>query len=360
MVVRDRDRYNSMTTLSRAANVVQAAIAEEIYDIIHSAEIESDINGKFYYGDGSLVIPVMDMAPLNVEQIDIPEITVEDKFGNMQVVTSIDDIRVNYTDIEQFYSNISSSMRIKKISNCDIHTLVSILTNLTEGDNEGILYGAALSFNGVKINPLHPMVAMMIINRIVPLPETFTCILYPYQRQMRDTLNIQTVEHYEKQIKRVVAMVAINKKAPIISYSPIDSVEEGLNGFLRDENSVIRFREKSDNIGLAFTPVQFASRALTIPWYGLIESKKNNVAIKSRNIFPFLSGNIGSVYMGSRGSTCTGELDARMFGSLYVLNNMNINSMYTNQCMMPEYHNFVAACHRISMETLQAYLTVIK
>ena len=110
-------------------------------------------------------------------------------------------------------------------------------------------------------------------------------------------------------------------------------------------------REVSTGVNFAAVPVTLATLALTIPYYGLVVAKRLS-SYESKQVFPMESGSINTRLGESSGTTCTGEFNDRLFGSLHVLGNMNIESMYFYDTVPPDYHNFVEACIQFSAMAL--------
>ncbi len=333
-------------------NVLSSALVEEAVDIRNSAKDQETASGKFLYADGSLVMPVSD--DYGIESIYVPNILLpgDDESNDQQSIST------QFMDVSLFYSDIISTDEIKKIFHCNMDTLLSIIDMASKDEAKGSLYGIIIVNGDMRLNILHPLIAMMILNGVIELPKTFTCMIYPYPE--RKTIRSEIVDIYISKIEKMIGEISKNREVPTISMVPRNDLGIDINGILSNIDHTIRLSETSNHIDKVMIPVQMASQGLAIPWYGMIHSGRRGGGYHSRNMFPFLTGNIQSPYRASSGSTCTGNHDNSLFGSLYVLNNMNINSMYFAQCLPPEPGNFVEACRIVSAKALEAHNSVQK
>jgi hypothetical protein len=207
-----------------------------------------------------------------------------------------------------------------------------------------------------RYNLLHPVVSAMLIAGTIKLSSKITAVLYRYEEKKE--VDEELSSNYEDQIKDVCAYIIRKKTSPSLSLEPRTSLREDIKSIVFDSDYEIQFRERNSNSDMIAIPVQLATNGgLTMPWYSLIYTHKNyGGGYSSVNLFPMSSGNVSSQFGNSAGGTCTGNHDSSMFSSLYVLNNMNISSMYFNACVPIDVASFVDACQRVSLFVLKAYV----
>jgi hypothetical protein len=204
-----------------------------------------------------------------------------------------------------------------------------------------------------RFNILHPITAIMIVSGQIPLDKPVTAVIYRYQ--IKRDIDEDNSNLYGEKIQELCVEVMNNKTTPTLSLEPRRSLQDDIRDFAVNSNHEISFRERSSNSSEIIIPVQLATSGLTMPWYGLIHTRKSGGGYSSKNLFPMLSGNVSSPFLASMGSTCTGNHDSSMFSSLYVLNNMNIGSMYFGETVPIDVHTFVDACQEVSIKALNIY-----
>jgi len=323
-------------------NALHASLNEEIHDIREKNTSVADARrNSFLYEDGSVVLPVHSD---NWRQIARGRVEGHDRrhyeyfFGN-----SDHSGKINEKEIMKVQGN-------KEI-------LASFANMMVQPEHKGKFYGMTISFDGKKMNPLHPMIASMITAGEIHIPETFTIIVYPYM----DTqyLNEDYSEEYSRDIIELITRVREEQHLPTISHRASNNLESDTNGFLLNDSYSVSFREEGSNVPYALIPVQLATNGITYPYYGLIESRRADGAYSSRNLFPCLSGNVDTI-MDGRGNTCVGDLSNSMFASLYVLANMNIQSLYYQEVVTDAVYDFVHASITVSSAFLSAWAGINK
>ena len=317
-------------------NAIHASLNEELADLrdkITSVET-NDSRGSYFYADGSVALPVhkQDREMIAVRAAhNYDRISWESYLGN--------DGKVDQSKI----------MKVKGSK----QTLAAFADMMTTKDNIGRFYGMILSYGDKKINPLHPVIAMMIAAGEIVLPEEFTIIVYPYLHRVE--VDMSKVDEYSKELVVMISEIRADQYIPDISYAPSNNLRNDIQSLLTNENHVVRFRESGVRVVTAVIPVHLATKQIVFPYYGLIRSHSGSggSSYYSGNLFPCLSGNIDTRGQDG-GQTCVGELNNAAFSSLYVLSNMNIDSMYFGDVYTIESDNFIQSCQSVSAAFLLA------
>jgi hypothetical protein len=318
-------------------NGIHAALCEEINDIRESV-ISEDLNNSrssFVYADGSIVIPVDGMSGFPI-------------IG--RGITSSES-RLTY---EHLFTNGESAVRdegIMKIRGANMKVLATYADLFTQKDEQGSLFGMVVVYDNKKINPLHPIISAMMASGELRLPETFTIILYTYHRKKE--LEQDAVNKCTEELIPVIEHVMKTKALPTIRYRATNSLSSEVRRLIDGVSNVsVSFTESGDHINHAIIPVQLATRGIVYPYYGIVYSEGGaGNSYSSRNMSPMLSGNIdtrGEAF----GQTCVGSLNNYSFSSLYVLSNMNIDSMYFSEIFYVGNFAFIQACQNMSAEIL--------
>lgn len=328
-------------------NILHAAYNEEIRDIRDSARNEMSASVKFLYDDGSLVIPV------NENMLD------KRIFSNWKGETVTRDNNENFSayrgeyamDTSSFHDRIARTHSLQRIDGLDAKALLNIAIYFVE-HGKGDFYGIMVQDGERRYNILHPVVAIMLISGHITLGNNMSAVPFRYPEKV--TIDEENSAKYQGELRELTSEILTKKELPSLSLEARHSLNDDISAFASSPHHSIRFRERSSNSNYVFTPVQFATAGLTIPWYALIFSqKRGGGGFSSANIYPILSGNVSSLYLDSAGSTCTGNHDSSMFSSLYVLNNMNIGSMYFGNCVPIDNADFIDACQNVSIEALK-------
>jgi len=318
-------------------NMIHAAINEEIIDVQEKNTNES-VNlsrSSYVYGDGSVVFPMRDtssVVPAGDGSYDHEDcMNINELIGEPQS-------RVRDADI-------------LKVPNANIRILAAYAKMFTDDTNMGSFYGMVIVDGGKKLNPLHPVIASMIMTKEIKLSDTFTIIVYPYASGREHVPHETMVDRYSSKIISLISAIRENRYLPEVRYTPGESFRDTARKALLDgvQRCLIPFREGGSEIREALIPVHLATRGIVYPYYGMIKSWKGSTggAYMSGNYFPMLSGNVDT-YSTSGGSTCVGDLSNYSFTSLYVLSNMNILSLYFHEVLTYEYEDFVCACQLVS------------
>ena len=321
-------------------NAIHAALSEEINDIREkiTSSTTNDSRANFLYADGSVVLPYR--AENSLQMIGASR-----AYGH------------SFTHFNTFI-NASGSLvddnGILKVPGANKKLLATYANMMTTSDNIGKFYGMLIMFDEKKLNPLHPIIAAMITAGEIRLPDTFTLVMYPYAaRRMVDTTY---ADSYKVDIVSMLTSIRSSQFLPTVSYRAQNNMVTDTRTLVTEDigRVNVRFQENGESIRNAVIPVQLTTRGIVYPYYGLIESHGgggNNYT--SRNLYPCLSGNIDTQSEGS-GQTCVGDLNNNAFSSLYVLANMNIDSMYFSDVYTDGSIDFISACQSVSAEFLAA------
>lgn len=317
-------------------NMLHAAINEEIMDV-RDKNVNDEVNAaraNYVYGDGSVVFPM----------------------DSLDDVVPIGDGSYDYEDcghINDLLGESHSLIRdgdILKVPNANIQILAAYARMFASEENLGSFYGMVIVDGAKKVNPLHPVIASMIMTKEMHLSGTFTIIVYPYRAGGEHTPSMSRVDAFSSRLISMISTIREERYLPQISYACSESYRDTaqkalLNGL---NHCPIPFREGGQEVRGAMIPVHLATRGIVYPYYGMIKSRKSpGSSYASGNLFPMLSGNIDT-YSDSYGSTCVGDLSNYAFSSLYVLSNMNINSLYFYKVLTYEFRDFVCACQTVS------------
>ncbi len=326
-------------------NILHSALNQTIDDIRDSAEENNKQSGTYLYEDGGVVIPIGNMDDLEPIRV----------LADTRDRARIKEIDIMDGEVSVFVKSIRDEDKIIRIPDCTILKLASVSKMMTEEENKGIFYGVMIvTPKGQRINPFHPSIALMIFSKEIELPETFTLLMYPYP--IKKTITRKDSDEYLDQIVEISGTIHRNKNLPVTTLSPRDTSTMDKERFLSNQNASIVFDEVSVGIKYSVTPVQLATLGIIIPYYGLIETERTESLQNSRNMYPIESGNIIQHTGSGRGATCTGDLNNAMFGSLHVLFNMNIDSVFFKRTMPIDAHNFVDACIRFSATSLESII----
>jgi len=329
--------------LENQFNAIHAAINEEIADIrenVTSTEANST-RASYVYADGSVVLPVSNATSMNM--IDS---------------TVFNNILESYSN---YISNESSLVRdsdIIKVPNANKKLLAAYAKMMVDDGNIGKFYGMIIVDENKKINPLHPMIAAMITAGEIKLSKRFTIIVYPYGSRRYADADI--IDGLSRSIVSLIGLIRQGQYLPEVSYEPSSSLESDIRtSSVSPGTCVISFSERGRVVEDAVIPVQLATRGIVYPYYGMILSSRNSGApYSSKNLYPILSGNIDTV-ANVPGATCVGGLSNYAFSSLYVLSNMNIESMYFSEVFTAKTDAFIMASQIVSAELLAAAVGII-
>ena len=320
-------------------NILHNAVNQTIDDIYKNSEANNRSTGKYMYDDGTMSIPTSSM---DVENTIIP---ISEQFRRER-----DAGQPLKTQAVELVANIREDDNIKRVVDCNTGVLLNILKSIVEENNRGLIYGIlVVTEDGKKVNPLHPVVAMMLAQKDISFPEKFTLLIFPYP--VRKKISGTESSDYLEKIAKTISAIREEKHLPETRIEAVDNELEVKRNFVFDQNAEIKIREMSSGVDFTVIPVQLATTSFAIPYYGLLASKRTSAYV-SKNLFPMESGNINMRTGEGFGSTCTGELNNSIFGSLHVLGNMNINSMYFGETIPGDFHNFVDACIMFSTVAL--------
>ena len=319
-------------------NAIHASLVEEINDVrekITSSETNNS-RSNFVYADGSVVLPITDSG--------FDMIGSEEAFG---------DDPGAYSDLIGSSHSMVEDNAILKIPRATKALLATYANMMVQEENIGKFYGMLIVDGDKKLNPMHPIIATMITAGEISLSETFTIIVYPYRSRIRP--NMDNVGRYSKEIVGMTAKIRSTQYLPTIAYRANRNMNDDVRGMSENVNtSSISFSESGARVSHAVIPVHLTTISIVYPYYGLIHSQGGGGdGYQSRHLYPCLSGNIDTMGSG-RGQTCVGDLNSSAFSSLYVLSNMNINSMYFSEIISRDSYDFISACQSVSAEFLAA------
>lgn len=317
-------------------NALHAAINEEIHNIGESVTSTSanDSRANYLYADGSVVTPIVSRD----EMLVIGEVSRRN--SDFKLITYL------------FGTNesIVKDDSILKVSNANIRLLASY-ANKMHTEWKGRFYGAVIVDGDRKFNPFHPMIALMIAAGDIVLSDTFTLIMYPYSIDI--DIDDDKSEEYFADLASSLTISRSERYLPELRYvahaTEMDNIRSAL---LHQDSFSVRFLEDGGKIQNALIPVHLATNSLIYPYYGMILScSETDGSYASTNLYPCLSGNINT-RSDSYGTTCVGELSDNAFTSLYVLSNMNTQSMYSSELLPVGIETFIHACQAVSAEFL--------
>ena len=325
-------------------NAVHAALNEEINDIRESISLSETNNSRanYLYQDGSVVLPISNASSLELVARD------EIEWG----------AKTEWDSLIGGEHSIVQDRDIIKIQNANKKLLATYANMMIQPENTGRYYGMLVIDGEKKINPLHPVIAAMIVAGEIKLSSSFTIIVYPYESSV--SIDREHSKENQEDIVRMILSIRASQYIPSIVHAPSNSLSNDIEMMVRNIDGMsVHFRESGSPIKEAVIPVQLATNSIVYPYYGLISSIGGaGGAYMSRNLYPCLSGNIDTRdYMS--GNTCVGNLSNYTFTSLYVLANMNINSMYFGEIITNKTTDFVDACQNVSAEFLSAYAGIV-
>lgn len=318
-------------------NGMHAAFNEEIHDLREKmTSFAVNISRSSYvYEDGSVVIPSLydDRRIISKEYL-------EDSY-----LKSFDFLIGDNGKVDD-----SAILRINDANKKLLSMYASMFANET-----GSFYGMIIVDGDKKFNPLHPIISMMIVAGEIQLSDSFTIIVYPY-KSIEEDFDTYLIEEFASEITELIVEVRETQRLPNIYYRTGNSLETDIKNSIGGiEHLRIPFIETGDRVETAIIPVQLATTSIVYPYYGLILSRGGDgEQYRSRNKFPLLSGNINTGISGA-GDTCVGELNSSSFTSLYVLSNMNTNSMFGDDVIGVTYKEFIQACQNVSAEILSVF-----
>lgn len=240
-----------------------------------------------------------------------------------------------------------------------IHMASRIVVEDTENLIYGVVYTAKNSAYGTKdrINLLHPMIAMAIIDGQYDVYKDSTGVLTIYSFSESQRVNTDRIDSILGNIRDILAIQSQNWYSVQLTNRCATSNSDLVTACFYYSNmaerysNYVRIEASAKSPALVLTPIQLYTKAMVYPYYGIIASAcfSNGSEYQSINLSPMLTGNIRQI-VNSNGddwnSTCTGDLSSKSYKSLYVMNNMNLNSLYSEK-ILPAYFYTVA---RVYME----------
>jgi len=274
-----------------------------------------------------------------------------------------------YDTVYNISSDVINATDVAMINNA---TLDIVLKIAQQAGTDKMMYGCIISLGyGNFINPLHPLVANEIVNGNLELPETFTLSVFSFRPSyQRDFANISE-SAYAPYIKVYVDLFNKLRDARIIQQDTklnIQTTEATLTKQVFEgrnlESIKVLWSTELPEADEFIVPIQLATRAAVIPYYGAIYSKRPQGAsasvFKSVNLFPMNSGNVSLDYDIGRvefSSTCTGDRSGNTTYGLMSLGNMNLNSLYSEGTLGYRWKESVIASQLVAGTLLESFLT---
>ena len=322
--------------LQNTINIFASAIHEEMKDLVaayNGKEDEKSKELKRVNNEGQVLIPV-NVNPMNyayeMDSYDTSDGVHEEYYGKI------------YDRIK--YSNI-----LKLDGNIDI--LKDILIDLFVNKDSSI-YGILVIQGNERYNIMHPIIAKMISTGEIKLKETFKIVVYSYvdRYKLRDA---STLDSNVERIVDITNMIQSNgyKAKGAIIYENNVNIEEASRQELYNDATFAFSMEGGARPEYGIAPVQLMSAEIAIPYYGIIGSKTDGGEYYSVDLAPMMSGNLDRYIGGSTEwwNTCTGDESNRYFKSLFVMNNMNLNSLYYESILDGDFRQWVFDCQMFSI-----------
>ncbi|MEA3280210.1 MAG: hypothetical protein U9Q38_06395 [Thermodesulfobacteriota bacterium] len=254
--------------------------------------------------------------------------------------------------LDSIYGHIPSNDELNVLPDITWPALMHVINAIKESPD---FYGIMITFDDIRLNPLHPIVAANIANGVISIPRVFNAVVYTGQF-MEDGSPSATDEAL---LLRILARIQVTEVAAAASSSCVADYDR--EAFAN--RAVARTLQYDYNLHTSHAPatvvipVQLLSTGLTYPYYGIVESVYNEErGYRSRNIAPCLSGNIEAAVAGDEDayhSTCCGSLSPAHYPSLKVLNDMNIHSLYYEDLVAYDVADYIATCIKVGAAILE-------
>ena len=230
-------------------------------------------------------------------------------------------------------------------------------------------YGALLIKGKVKINPLHPLVAMSLVSseEAASLPKQWKVAVFVYKdRDKLDTLyksSSADPKIIEENLRDLINIYAnrVDTVTKVITSKPIG------DGDKLELSYVVENHVDSDHNGEAMAVAhQLLTNGIIIPYYGTSLLKMTPNSTSGLNVSPMISSNISHDFSLADGtgfdlggvpainvrysSVCTGSQSNKTLKGLRTLTHSNTLSPYNRSIITDGSLPFVEACNNKSIE----------
>lgn len=265
--------------------------------------------------------------------------------------------------VEKLLLNSSDSLlnvgEVQQIDGVKLKDALHLLINIIDKDDNGILYGAMFSCNGMFLHLTHIVTATALNKGFykdrITLESVGTLTLFPFKEgrkrfysKDKDEALAPVLLSVLQALDESVILPKVTSKRTVSDMSIHIDIHRGnySNGISIDTSTNL------DRDTEVVIPIQFVSDGLLVPYYGIILSKGGNGnSYKSRQVGLICTGNIRASLDGRSNDyndTCTGDHPNNMFSSLYSLNIMNYNSMFHKTLLCNGWETQIYISHTIS------------
>ncbi len=268
---------------------------------------------------------------------------------------AIDKNQRNFMNTDSFHNRlrkellqIDGEFTVKEAINIAYHTRAA------QPDR---FYGILLSKEGIKMNPLHPLVAMNL--QIADDQEKYKLYIFSFPKGSEKLGRIKDLSIIEANIADQIALfsedlkVTHSMKIANSERNMIDQLNHGSEIEVRIVEEMLINGVDANKIEYLI-PHQVLNHRTMVPYYGSsIVLQNKNAEPKGYHITPMMSPNIGSPLSGEhilnnnaiRGrSVCTGSISKTTVGGMRTLNHANQNSPYWNDILAPGWRDYADMC----------------
>jgi len=261
-------------------------------------------------------------------------------------------------------------------------SLESLLQQLSESEEVyGVVIQAGSGRNAMSINPLHPMVAFLIMSGLMELPQEGKLHVFEYNSSGQAKANYgrndsNHMDSYVKDYEKFFGMssnivrdpVKIRQSASIRDSSISSIIEDPFIENLKGINVDIRKEDRDsaslDKIKSLVVPAQLIMDGTVCPYYGISSiTDPTTSSIRGRGLGPMVTGNISlDHYSGEKRYTdfyktanttnvCTGSESSSVPKGWFTLSKVNLDSMYYSDVIDTSHvWSFIEASKKISGE----------
>jgi len=325
--------------IQQTTNILASAIAEEMNDLINSfsgKETEDSKGLSRINKEGQVLIPISE----NPEHLDYKDYKDYFEFNENEGYPKT-------TEYGEIYSNVEMNTILKIDGNKEV--LQNILLDLFENKDSSI-YGILIVQGDQRYNILHPIIANYIITEEIELEETFKIVLYTY----KPNCNLSNPTTNDEFIERIVDIVnTINNKG--YKAKGITQYNKNININLASKEVSFMNTNFSFNNGkdarpeYCIAPVQLMSDSIAIPYYGAIACRTTGGAYNGIHLTPMACGNVSLTKGYDWHEICTGNYSNRKYNSLYVMNDMNIDSLMNSYVLADDWKEWIFDCQMFSI-----------
>lgn len=263
---------------------------------------------------------------------------------------------------------------LEKVSGLSLLEILNIAKEIPD------LYGVLISNNSnIFINPLHPIVALSLIERNgrynVKDSEDLSAVFYKIkedkvkefkkQPKIYDSSAIFT-RVYEAFMNRITEISIIAENKPINEIAEEISMMSAYSIFqnsktinTNDESQELRVDAETANESRiqeptlsVLIPVHIMNKQFVVPYYGIIDVDEfdSSQMPKGTNITPMASANVSNRVTGQYGNICCGKESPNTFSGLRTTNHSNLNSPYNTDTLCTGWFHWVQDCIKESLD----------